>query len=143
MSDANKMLLQRFFQVLYNQGDLDRLNEIVAANYVNQATQRLVKRPVERAKKAFVSHLRSAFTDLHIAIEDQVAADDKVVTRFTISGIQQGAFAGIPATGKRASVTAIGIHRIHNGQIQESWLNWDALGLMQQLGVLSPVAIAS
>lgn len=142
MSNANKMLLQRFFQAIYNQGDLDVANEIVAANYVNHNPA-----PGETSGreglKAFVSHLRSAFTDLHIAIEDQVAADDKVVTRFTISGIQQGAFAGIPATGKRASVTAIGIHRIHNGQIQESWLNWDALGLMQQLGVLSPVAIAS
>ncbi|MCB0189665.1 MAG: ester cyclase, partial [Caldilineaceae bacterium] len=57
-----------------------------------------------------------------------------VVTRFTISGCQEGEFAGIPPTGKFAKVTAIGIHRIVHGQIQESWLNWDALGMMQQLG---------
>jgi predicted ester cyclase len=64
-----------------------------------------------------------------------VAKGDKVVTRFTINGRQEGEFAGIPSTSKFARVTATGIYRVVDGRIVESWLNWDALGLMQQLGV--------
>ncbi|MEZ4658224.1 MAG: ester cyclase [Caldilineaceae bacterium] len=142
MSTPNKMLLQRFFQAIYNQGDLDVADEIVAANYINHNPVP-GEAPGREGLKAFVAHLRRAFGDLHIAIEDQVADEDKVVTRFTISGAHADEFAGIPTTGKRATVTAIGIHRIANGQIQESWLNWDALGLMQQLGAGPSVPISS
>lgn len=141
MSNANKMLLQRFFQAIYNQGDLDVANEIVAANYVNH-NPAPGEMPGREGLKAFVVYLRRAFADLHITVEEQVAEADKVVSRFTIRGVQQDEFAGIPPTGKHAAVTAIGIHRIANGQIQESWLNWDALGLMQQLGA-TPVASIS
>lgn len=81
-----------------------------------------------------MAYLRRVFADLHIAIGDQVAEGDKVVTRFTISGCQQGEFARIPPAGKFAHVTAMGIHRMVDGRIVESWLNWDALGMMQQLG---------
>ena len=48
-------------------------------------------------------------------------------------GIHQGEFAGVPATGKPVVITAINIHRVTDGQIQEGWLNWNALGLLQQL----------
>ncbi|MEZ4673416.1 MAG: ester cyclase [Caldilineaceae bacterium] len=74
-------------------------------------------------------------------MEDQVAEEDKVVTRFTISGRQEGEFAGIPPAGKFARVTAMGIHRVVDGQIDGNWLNWDALGLMQQLGAIRHVPI--
>ena len=81
-----------------------------------------------------MAYQRRAFAELKFAIEDQVAEGDKVVTRITISGVQEGEFAGIPPSGKLVTVTAISIHRVRDGQIQESWWNWDALGLVQQLG---------
>lgn len=133
MSTANKAMLQRFFAEIYNQGDLCIADELVAADYCNH-NPAPGEAPGREGLKAFVAYLRRAFADLHIAVEDQVAEDDKVVTRFIISGVQESEFAGIPPTGRRVTVTAIGIHRIHHGQIQEGWLNWDALGLMQQLG---------
>ncbi|GAF78325.1 unnamed protein product, partial [marine sediment metagenome] len=42
------------------------------------------------------------------------------------------------ATGKPVNMTGISIHRVTGGQIQEGWLNFDALGMMQQLGVIPP-----
>lgn len=132
MSAANKAIVQRFFAEIYNQGDLCSADELVAADYRNH-NPAPGEAPGREGLKTFVAYLRRAFADLHIAVEDQVAEDDKVVTRFTISGRQESEFAGIPPTGKHATVTAIGIYRISKGQIQESWLNWDALGLMQQL----------
>lgn len=133
MSAANKQILQRFFDKIYNEGELRIADEIVATNYVNH-NPAPGEAPGREGLKAFVAYLRRAFADFHIAIEDQVAEGDKVVTRFTISGRHAGEFAGIPASGKLATVTAMSIHRIDGGQIQESWLNWDALGLIQQLG---------
>lgn len=132
MSIANKAIVQRFFAQIYNQGDLAVADELVATNYINH-NPAPGEAPGREGLKAFVAYLRRAFADLHIAVEDQVAEEDKVVTRFTISGVQESEFAGIPPTGRRVTITAIVIHRIHHGQIQESWLNWDAMGLMQQL----------
>ncbi|MEZ4868085.1 MAG: ester cyclase [Caldilineaceae bacterium] len=133
MLTANKTILQRFFEEIYNQGDLRVADELVAVTYVNH-NPAPGEAPGREGLKAFVAYLRRAFADFHITIEAQVAEDDLVVTRFTLRGVQASEFAGIPSSGKRATVTAIGIHRVHNGQIQESWLNWDALGMVRQLG---------
>ena len=132
-SSANKATIQRLFEEVYNQGDLRVADEIVAVKYFSH-NPAPGEAPGREGCKAFVAYLRRAFADLHIAIADQVAENEKVVTRFTISGRQEGEFAGIPPSGKFASVTAIAIHRVVDEQIHEGWLNWDALGLVQQLG---------
>lgn len=134
MSTANKATIQRLFEEVYNRGDLRVADEIVAANYICH-NPFPGEAPGREGFKAFVAYLRRAFADLHIAIADQIGEDDRVVTRLTLSGVQQGEFAGIPPTGKPVTVHAISIQRIRNGQVQECWLSWDALGLMQQLGV--------
>ena len=134
MSTANKATIQRLFDEIYNQGDLRVADGIVAPNYICH-NPFPGEAPGREGFKAFVAYLRRAFADLRIDIADQVAEEEKVVTRFTLNGVQQGEFAGIPPTGKPVTVHAISIHRIRNGQIQECWLSWDALGLMQQLGV--------
>ncbi len=79
---------------------------------------------------------RMAYPDTHFAVEDQVAEGDKVATRWTAVGTQQGELMGIPATGKKVTVTGMTINRIVNGMIMESWNNFDALGQLQQLGVV-------
>jgi steroid delta-isomerase-like uncharacterized protein len=83
---------------------------------------------------------RAAFPDLHFAIEDQIAEGDKVVTRYTFSGTQQGPLMGIPATGKHVSITGISIYRVVNGKMQAAWIEYDMLGLMQQIGMV-PAAV--
>jgi predicted ester cyclase len=79
---------------------------------------------------------RTAFPDLHGTIEDQIAEGDKVVMRMTYRGTHQGELMGIPATGKPVTMTFISINRIAEGKIAEGWVNFDALGMMQQLGVI-------
>lgn len=135
MSEANKTILRRFFEEMFNTGDLSVADEIVAVNYVNH-NPAPGEMPGREGVKAFVTHLRTAFPDVRFTVEDQVAEGDKVATRFTAAGTHQDEFAGVPATGKSVSVTAMNIHRVTGGQIQEAWFNWDALGMMQQLGVV-------
>jgi steroid delta-isomerase-like uncharacterized protein len=134
-TETNKTVLKRFFEELFTRGNLSVADEIVGANYVNHNAVP-GETPGREGLKGFVTYLRTAFPDIHFTVEDQIAEGDKVVTRWRVTGTQQGEFAGIPATGKPVNVTAINIHRVSNGQIQEAWLNWDTLGMMQQLGVV-------
>ena len=134
MSAENKTILRRFFEELFNAGDLSVADEIVAADYINHNAVP-GETPGREGLKQFVAYLRSAWAALHFTVEDQIAEGDKVVTRWTATGVHEGEFAGIPATGKRVTFMAINIHRVVDGQIQEGWLEWDALGMMQQLGV--------
>jgi predicted ester cyclase len=68
---------------------------------------------------------------------DQIAEEDKVVTRFRTRGAHQGESEDLgPPTGNRIEVTGITIERFSDGKIVEDWTNFDALGLMQQLGLV-------
>ena len=135
MSATNKTIIRRFFEELFNTGDLSVADEIVGATYLNHNPVP-GETPGREGLKAFVAHLRASFSDIHFAVEDQIAEEDKVVTRWSVTGTQQGEFAGVPATGKSVHVSAINIHRLSDGQIHEAWLQWDALGMMQQLGAM-------
>jgi len=70
------------------------------------------------------------------AIEDQVAEGDTVVTLWTTHGTNTGSLFGMPATNKPATITGITIDHIVGGKIVETWTNFDALGMLQQLGVV-------
>jgi predicted ester cyclase len=78
----------------------------------------------------------AAFPDGHVTTEDLVAEGDKVVERFSFRGTNIGPFLGAPATGKQVITTGVAIFRIANGKIVEHWGENDALGVMQQLGLI-------
>ena len=91
--------------------------------------------------KQLIPQFRSAFPDLHCTIELQVAEGDLVVTRVTARGTHQGeyqglTFQGIPPTDKQVTWTMTDMSRLREGQIVESWLNDDAVGRLQQIGVI-------
>jgi len=135
MSAANKTILRRFYEELFNQGHLSVADEIVAENYVDH-NPAPGEQPGREGLKGFVTYLRAGFPDIHFSVDDQLAEGDKVFTRWTATGAHQGEFAGVPATGKPVNVAGMSVYRVGNGQIQEGWNNWDALGMMQQLGVI-------
>ena len=88
--------------------------------------------------KQFVTLLYTAFPDLQHKVEDQIAENDKVVSLVTACGTRQGDFQGIPPTGKQVIIADIIITRIQTGKAVELWAQFDALGLLQQLGVYRP-----
>ena len=76
-----------------------------------------------------------ACPDLHFSIDDMIVEGDKVATRWTLTGTQKGAFAGIPATNKKRTISALYIDRLAGGKFAEEWERYDTLGMMQQLGL--------
>jgi steroid delta-isomerase-like uncharacterized protein len=137
MSEENKTVARREIEEIFGRGNFDAAEEIYASDYVGHEPTSGDIRGIEGAKQ-FATSYREAFPDLQPTVEDQVAEGDKVVTRFSARGTHQGETEGFgPPTGKRMEITGITIERFADGKIVEDWTNFDALGLMQQLGLVT------
>ena len=134
-TEVNKANSRRFYDQVINKKNKAAIDEFIAPNQVDHAAPPGMPGGLEGAKQTLTMYL-TAFPDLHFTVEDIIAEGDKVVTRLTARGTQQGEFMGIPPTGKRATVTAIDISRMVGGKSVEHWLEMDTLGLLQQLGVV-------
>jgi steroid delta-isomerase-like uncharacterized protein len=137
MSEENKAIARREMEEIFNHtGNLDAADEIIAPNYISHEPTSGEIRGIEGAKQ-FAATYRQAFPDLQNTIEDMVAEGDKVVLRFRGSGTHTGETEAFgPPTGKRMEITGITIKRLSDGKIVEEWTNFDALGMMQQLGLI-------
>jgi steroid delta-isomerase-like uncharacterized protein len=133
MSKENKAIVRGYLEQVWNEGRLDRFEEFMAQDVIPHGGPAVTD--AKSMKKALAT-FRGAFPDVNIALDDELAVGDKVVTRFTISGTHKGDFNGIPATGKQAVWSGITIFRLAGGKIVEWWLQADNLGMMQQLGVI-------
>ena len=139
--EENKASVRLAFEEGWNKGNLTTVDEDVATNYVlHDPFSGEVKGP--EGYKQYVKMYRNAFPDLHFTVEDQIAEGDKVVTRWTCTGTHRGELMGIAPTGKLGTITGITIYRFSGGKIQESWSNWDDLGMLQQLGIVPPIGEA-
>lgn len=85
--------------------------------------------------KDMIGGLLSAFPDLHITVEDQIVAGDKVATRWTALGTNNGAFGPVPATGRRIRIGGLVLDRVVQGKVVERWEQWDQMAMLQQLGL--------
>src|SRR5919107_2352134 len=136
MQEENKAIVRRYFQEILDGGNLDLVDEIFEPQYVlHDPSSPQEVRGVEGTKR-FVGMFRSAFPDIAHSIEDQIAEGDKVVTRLRARATHDGELMGIPPTGKGVTIEGTSIWRIADGKIGECWFNYDALGLMRQLGVV-------
>lgn len=141
MPSDHKTTARRVIEEVWNKGNLDALNEVVAPHYVGHDTLGPQIQGLEGFKKR-VHSIRTAFPDLHLTIEDMFQDGDVVITRFNSRGTQKGNFQGIAPTGKHCDVSGITISRFSDGKIVEAWVQTDALGLMQQLGAVPPLGQA-
>ena len=140
-AEENKALVHREMEELFNHtGNLDAVEEIVSPNYVSYEPTSGEVRGIEGARQ-FAANYRQAFPDLENIVEDMVAEGDKVVVRFRARGTHDGETEAFgPPTGKRMDITGITIKRVADGKIAEAWTNFDALGMMQQLGMIPEAA---
>ncbi len=136
MSEENKAVARRAFEEHFNTGNFDLAQEIFAADYVNHDPSLPRSGSGPEAANQAVRLYREAFPDAQITVEDQVAEGDKVATRWSARGTHQGELLGVGPTGNQVQITGISISRIEDGRIAEDWINYDALGMMQQIGAI-------
>jgi steroid delta-isomerase-like uncharacterized protein len=136
MLEANKAVSRRLVDEAFNAGRLEAIDELVSDGYLGHDPATPGPITGRQGIKQQIAGYRSAFPDVTVTIEDQVAEHDRVVTRWTARGTHEGELFGIGPTGRQATVSGITIDRIVGGRIVESWDNWDTFGLLQQLGAV-------
>ena len=130
--EENKAIFRRYVEEVTNQGKLDLADEIFDKYLAHQPDGSTLQRGPEHVKR-FTGEFRSAFSDFHCDIEDQIAEGDKVMTRWRMRGIHQGEFRGMAPTNREMELNGIGIFRFSSeGKVVESWDSYDQLSLMRQ-----------
>jgi steroid delta-isomerase-like uncharacterized protein len=141
MSDQNKALARRTLDEVWNQGKLAVIDELAAPNATyNDPNVPGGKFTGPEGMKQFVQIYRSAFPDVHITVNDQIAEGEKVVTRWTATGTHKGQLMGIAPTNKPATVAGVDIAQFRDGKVVEAWASYDMFGMLQQLGVAPALA---
>jgi steroid delta-isomerase-like uncharacterized protein len=130
----NKAVIARFVEEVINQGQLERVDDLAAVDFVELDPlpgQQQGREGLNQVIKAFCS----AFPDIHWPIEEMVGEGDKVFSRFTWHGTHRGEFFGVPATGRQITVKGMVVDRVVDGRMAESRILMDGLSMMRQLGV--------
>jgi steroid delta-isomerase-like uncharacterized protein len=131
----NKQVIGNFLDEVINQGKLERADALVRSDFI-ELDPLPGQRQGREGLKEMIGLIRSAFPDTNWVVEEMVAEGDKVVTRFHWTGTHEGAFLGIPATGKQVKVNGVVIDRLDEGKMAESRILMNDLSLLQQLGVV-------
>jgi steroid delta-isomerase-like uncharacterized protein len=132
--EENKAIFRRYIEEVWNQGNLEVVDEIFDRYLAHQPDGLTLERGPKDVKR-FVSEFRTAFPDFRISIDDQIAEGDKVVVHATIRGTHQREFRGMaPTTGKEIEERGFSVFRFsEEGKVVESWDSYySQLGLMRQ-----------
>ena len=141
MSEENKALVRNFFEEVWNNRNLDYLDEVYSTDFTlhalwqNTSAGGAIEASGIEPAKTVIGGWFKGFPDIKVTVEDQVAEGDLVGSRHSSHGTHTADFMGIPASGKEATVTGMTITRIADGKMVEAWTCWDALGMFEQLGM--------
>lgn len=135
--EENKVIIRRYFDEIWNQKKVESLAELTAENALgHDATSAKPVIGFENIRQVvFLFH--RAFPDIQVSLYDVFAEGDKVVARWGLRGTHSDLFMSVPASGKAVDVSGIIIFRLENKKIVEYWGNFDTLGLMKQIGVIT------
>jgi steroid delta-isomerase-like uncharacterized protein len=128
---------QRFVDEVWNDRTFDLLEETISDDYVGYWFDPETGDVDKAGLRAFIEAVHEGFSDFHMDVEFMIAEDDMVAVAFTTTGTHDGEFMGIPATGESGTTPGIFVHKFdEDGMVTQAWAVWDALGQLQQLGVV-------
>ncbi|HYK37142.1 ester cyclase [Alloacidobacterium sp.] len=131
----NKTVVSLFVEEVINQGRLERANDLVAEDFV-ELDPLPGQRQGREGLKEIIGAIRTAFPDIHWMLDEMIAEDNKVASRFTWTGTHRGSFLGIPPTNRNIVVKGVVIDRLEAGKMADSRILMDTMSMMQQLGVV-------
>lgn len=123
---------------VFSSGELDVLDDLFDPGCVVHDTQNAFagEQSGLDAVRSQIQLYRAGFPDLQMRVEAQYEDGDVVVSRWVAHGTHTGELPALPATNREATVTGILIDRFERDRIAESWINWDTLGMLRQLGAV-------
>lgn len=134
--EQNKSIARRWIEDGWNKHNVNIIDDLYTPDVVqyDPATPGIVDSA--EALKQYISRLLTAFPDIQITLDDLVAEGDKVFLRFTARGTHLGLFMDVPPSGRSATVAGMLLFHFKNSKIDTVWVNFDALGMLQQMGVI-------
>jgi len=137
MLEANKALVRRWFEAVWNKGRAEAIDEMFAADGIAHGLSDDAGNPLMGPAdfKLFHETFRGAFPDIEVFVEDMIAEGDKVAARCSVRGKHTGDHLGVTATNAPVDFTGVSIVRIKDGKIVEGWNNFDFLKMNQQIGI--------
>jgi steroid delta-isomerase-like uncharacterized protein len=141
LEEQNKALMHRIHTEVSN-GNLEIFDEVLAPDYVRHCQAmppELQEIHGAEVFKGFVADFVNAVSDCKDEIDFIIADSNMVAYVTTTTGVQTGPMGDIPASGKEFMLKNIVIHRIENGKVAETWISWDNVALLTQLGFFPPV----
>jgi predicted ester cyclase len=135
-AEENKALVLRYVEEVWNEHDLDAIDELVSPGYVNHAASTDEYR--RGGARRTWEWLLSVFPDHHFEVEDAAADGRTVAVRGTMVGSHEGELMSIAPTGKRVAAQQSHWFRVEEGKLSEHWAVRDDLGMLQQLGAMPP-----
>lgn len=135
MSEQNKIRIAEFLDRVLSRGEVAAAGEYFHADMVEEVPFPGQGPGLEGLQET-LNALRTAFPDMRWHVQEQIAEDNRVLTRFIWEGTQRGNFLGIPPTHRAVSVWGMVIDQFDGPKVKSTRILMDTLGLMQQLGVL-------
>ena len=141
MAEDNKAAARAVFDV-WSTGEVDRLDSLVSPDVVHHDPYDPHGDQGLAGMKRTIELNRTAFPDMRLTVEDQVAEGDKVVTRWRGQMTHLGELGGVEPSGKQVTISGMTIDRFEDGRIVEAWRSMDTLGLLRGIGAVGPTETA-
>lgn len=138
-TEANKLLVRRFYDEVVNTGDVERIGDFVAPDCVETDGLARVHSGVE-GMAAHVTGVRQVYGDLRVTIERQIAEGEWVVSVITARGHHRGEWLGIKPTGRELVFTGVNVDRVADGKIVEHGGAANMLMPFLEAGALRPAS---
>jgi predicted ester cyclase len=127
-ASGNKEIVRRFVEEAVNRDRVGLVDRLVHADYIFHCPDGDLYGP--NGARLHLAELRSAFPDLHMDLIDLVGEGDLVARRFVLRGLHVGPFMGLAPSDDRVAIPGMGIDRIEEGRIAESWLAFNVYSLL-------------
>lgn len=137
--ESNKKIAREFWEY-FAKGDVQQVEKLWGSDYKLHFPGKTKALTIEESKQVIIEY-NTGFPDMKLSIEEQIAEGDLVVTRTTFGATHKGDFQGFIASNKKIIVSGISILRIVDGKIVEEWSEFDALGMMKQIGAIPEIEI--
>ena len=139
-NEALRNLIIEYTDAAWNRGDVDAMDRYYGPNYRHHDVSRPDVQTLADYKQ-WARDLLAGLSNFHVTADDVFADGNKVVKRWTVTGINTGSIAGIPPTNQPVSFSGASFYRVENGKIAESWYVYDLFGLVQKL--TQPAAVSA
>lgn len=141
----NERLVYKWFNELFNQGNLDVVDDILAPSVEYNGPLSLTPEDVQGPEdiKEYVRVYQDAFPDIWYSVEHIFGTDEEMGVRWVATGTHESDLFDIESTGGTFEEDGINVFAIDDGRITHIWSQWDTLRMVQELGVMPPVGLAS